>query len=81
MRTDGTVTDGVLAMSQDRKDLNVTGPDGIPFKPAWQVKHEFEFQSLGPDKAIISGELSLLSKEANPVIVTLPRFHVHQICG
>lgn len=68
LRTDGKLTNGVLAISQDRNDLHVTGPDDIPFKPAWQVNHEFAFQSLGDDKAIISGELSLLSKEANPVI-------------
>ena len=68
LRTDGTASDGVLAISQDRKDLTVTGPDGVPFKPAWQVNHEFEFQSLGDDKAIVSGELSLLSKETNAVI-------------
>lgn len=68
LRTDGNVTDGVLAISQDRKDLHVKGPGGIPVKPAWEVKHEFAFQSIADGKAVISGELSLLSKEANPVI-------------
>lgn len=68
LRTDGKVTDGILAVSLDRKDLHVTGPGGVPFKPAWQVKHEFAFQSLGDAKAIVTGELSLLSKETNLVI-------------
>ena len=68
LRTDGKVTNGILAISLDRKDLHVTGPGGIPFKPAWQVNHEFAFQSLGDDKAIVTGELSLLSKETNLVI-------------
>ncbi len=68
LRTDGKVTNGILAISLDRKDLHVTGPGGIPFKPAWQVNHEFAFQSLGGDKAIVTGELSLLSKETNLVI-------------
>ena len=68
LRTEGKMSDGVLALSQDRTDLQVTGPGGIPFKAAWQVNHEFAFQSLGNGKAIMIGELSLLSKETNPVI-------------
>jgi len=68
LRADGKVTNGILVISLDRKDLHVTGPGGIPFKAAWQVNHEFAFQSLGDDKAIVTGELSLLSKETNPVI-------------
>jgi len=84
LQTDGQLTDGVLAISQDRKDLHVVGPGDIPFKPAWQVNHEFAFQSIGVDRAVISGELSLLSKEANPVIdqlikqgLTFQAFHQH----
>jgi hypothetical protein len=84
LRTDGKLTNGVLAISQDRKDLHVIGPGGIAFKPSWQVNHEFAFQGLGPEKAILSGELSLLSKEANPVIDQLIKhglifqaFHQH----
>ena len=68
LRTDGKMNDGVFALSQDRKDLHVTGPGGIPFKPSWQVNHEFAFQNLKDGNAIITCELSLLSKEVNPVI-------------
>jgi len=68
LRTEGQLTEGVLALSLDRNDLQVTGPGGIPFKPAWQVNHEFAFQSIGRNTALMIGELSLLSQEANPVI-------------
>lgn len=84
LRSDGHFNDGVLSFSQDRKDLHVTGPGGIVFKPAWEVNHEFAFQSLGKDKAIVNGELSLLSKEANPIIdqfikqgLAFQAFHQH----
>lgn len=84
LRSEGHVTDGVLSLTQDRKDLQVTGPGGIPFKPAFEVNHEFAFQSLGADKAIVNGELSLLPKETNAVIDQLTKhglmfqaFHQH----
>ncbi len=68
LRSEGKLSDGVLSITQDRKDLQVTGPGGMPFKPAFEVNHEFAFQSLGADKAILNGELSLLPRETNPVI-------------
>lgn len=68
LRSDGRFSDGVLSFSQDRKDLKVMGPDGIHFKSAWEVNHEFAFQSPGKDKALVNGELALLAKEANPII-------------
>jgi hypothetical protein len=68
LQSKGKLSDGVLAFSQDRKDLHVTGPGGIQFKPAWEANHEFEFQILAGGGAMLSGEVSLLSKETNPVI-------------
>src|SRR4051812_18511431 len=62
LRADGMVQNGVLSVSQDRDDLNdVMGPGGIPFKPAFQVRNDFYFQSLGNGRAIVNGELALLS--------------------
>lgn len=84
LRSDGRISQGVLTFSQDRKDLRVTGPGGIPFKPAWEGNHEFAFQAIDNGNAIVNGELSLLGKEANPVIDQLLKhglvfqaFHQH----
>jgi hypothetical protein len=85
LRTQGSVTNGVLDITQDRNDLNnVTGPGGIPFKPSFQVRNEFHFQPLGSGRAIFNGEMSLLSEEANPVIdrilangLVFQAFHQH----
>lgn len=85
LRSKGTFSNGVLSISQDRNDLdNVTGPGGIPFKPSWQVRNDLYFQALQPGRAIFNGELSLLSKETNPVIdrivsqgLVFQAFHQH----
>ena len=84
LRSEGTVMDGVLSLSQDRTDLHVVNAEGIPFKPAWQVNHEFAFQSIGKNKTIVNCELSLLSREANPVMdqlikhgLSFQAFHQH----
>lgn len=84
LQGDGRVSSGVLTFSLNRNDLHVTGPGGLPFKPAWEGNHEFAFQALDHGKAIVNGELSLLGKEANPVIDQLLKhglvfqaFHQH----
>lgn len=85
LRTEGTVTNSVLDITQHRNDLNnVTGPGGIPFKPAWEIRNEFHFQPLQPGRAIFNGEISILGKEANPVIdrilangLVFQAFHQH----
>ncbi|MBV9706089.1 MAG: DUF1259 domain-containing protein, partial [Chloroflexi bacterium] len=52
MQTNGTVMNGVLSLELDRNDLHVTGPGGIPFKPAFELNGEFAFQPLGDGRAI-----------------------------
>jgi hypothetical protein len=85
LRTEGSVNNGVLSITQNRNDLNdVTGPGGIPFKPPWEIRNEFNFQPLQSDRAIFNGEMSLLGREANPVIdqilkngLVFQAFHQH----
>jgi hypothetical protein len=85
LRASGTVSNGVLNVTQDRNDLNnVTGPGGIPFKPAFQIRNDFYFQPLQSGRAIFNGEISVLPKEANPVIdrilangLVFQAFHQH----
>jgi hypothetical protein len=85
LRTEGSIDNGVLSITQDRNDLNdVTGPGGIPFKPAWEIRNEFHFQPLQPGRAILNGEISILGREANPVIdriitsgLVFQAFHQH----
>jgi hypothetical protein len=85
LRTEGSIQNGVLSITQDRDDLNnVTGPGGIPFKPAWEIRNEFHFQPLQAGRAILNGEISILGREANPVIdrilangLVFQAFHQH----
>ncbi len=65
---DGTVMDSVLTIELDRTDLHVTGPGGIPWKPAFELTHEFYFQPIGNGKAILNAEMTMLPHELNPVI-------------
>jgi hypothetical protein len=71
LKTDGTWSNGVLEFAYDRDDLHVTGPHGIPFKPAFQVDGTFFFQPLGHGRAIMNGDTALLSHELNPFIDAL----------
>jgi hypothetical protein len=85
LRTSGTLSNGVLNITQDRNDLDhVTGPGGIPFKPAFEIRNEFHFQPLQSGRAIVNGEISLLPSEANRVIdrilangLVFQAFHQH----
>ncbi len=68
MENTGTVSNGVLTIDLDRTDLHVIGPHGLPWKPGFELTHEFYFQPLGEGRAILNAEMTLLSKELNPVI-------------
>jgi hypothetical protein len=71
MSTEGTVTSGILALEQERKDLHVTGPHGLIFTPSWEMKHQFYFQPLGQGRALVNGDFCVRSREINPVIRAL----------
>jgi hypothetical protein len=85
LRSQGSVSDGVLSIDQDRDDLDkVLGPGGIPWKPSFQIRNELHFQMIGGRRAIFNGELSLLDRETNPVIdrilangLVFQSFHQH----
>jgi hypothetical protein len=85
LRSQGTVSDGVLSITQERDDLHkVVGPGGIPWKPSFQIRNELHFQMIGGGRAIFNGELSLLDSETNPVIdrmlvegLVFQSFHQH----
>lgn len=73
MQAPGMVTDGVLDIHIERKDLNVIqripGDGVIPFKPAWENNGDFFFQSLGNGQAILNGDFGgLLPTEIDPFI-------------
>jgi len=74
----------VLNIQVDRNDLNVVGPGNIPFKPSWEINHEFYFQSLGNGKAIFNGDICVLGSESNHTIdriltsgMSFMAFHMH----
>ncbi|MEX6505557.1 DUF1259 domain-containing protein [Jiella sp. M17.18] len=67
LQADGKMKNGILGFEVGRKDLDVKG-HGIPFKPSWQVLHEFYFQSIGGGKAIFNGDMAMVAGELNPVI-------------
>jgi len=74
-----------LHIEQLRRDLsNVVGPADIPFKPAFQVHHDFYFQAIANGRAILNGELALRAEEINAVIdrilstgLVFQSFHQH----
>ena len=68
METTGKVMNGVLTIDLERTDLHVIGPQGIPFKPAFELLHEFHFQPLGDGRAFLNGDMTVLPHEANPII-------------
>jgi hypothetical protein len=73
MQAPGMVTDGVLDIQIERKDLHVTmripGDGEVPFKPEWENHGDFFFQSLGDGRAIMNGDFGgLLPNEINPFI-------------
>jgi hypothetical protein len=68
LQTEGSVSGGVLTVDMDRDDLDVTGPQGVKFKPSFQLNAEFYFQPLGDDLAFMNGDLPVLAKEITPVI-------------
>jgi hypothetical protein len=71
LRTDGSSSNGVLQFGYDRDDLHVTGPQGVVFKPAFQIDGAFCFQSLGHGQALMNGDMALLAHELNPFIDAL----------
>lgn len=85
LRASGHVSGSVLHVSQLRKDLNdVAGPADIPFKPAFALHNDFYFQSIGPGRAILNGDLALPAEEINAVIdrilsvgLVFQAFHQH----
>lgn len=84
METPGMVSNGVLTIDQDRADLHVIGPHGLPWKPAFELINEFFFQSLGNGRAILNGDVTVLAEETNPFIdklfqggLVFQAFHQH----
>ena len=83
----GTVSNGVLSISLSRTDLGtVKGPLGVPFEGPFELMHDIYFQSLGNNKAILNGDVTLLPKEVNPFIdallasgLVLQAYHQHYI--
>lgn len=68
MENTGMVSNGVLTIEYDRTDLHVIGPGGLPWKPGFELTHDFYFQSIGDGQAILNAEMTLLPRELNPVI-------------
>lgn len=86
MQASGTLSQGVLSINIDRKDLSATLPGGVPVTPAELLNGQFYFQSVGRDKAIMNASFCLKPSEANPFIdaliangLTIMAFHQHLI--
>jgi hypothetical protein len=72
LRADGTMSGGVLAVEEDRSDVHaVGGRTRSPFVTGFQLQHEIYFESLGRNRAIMNGDMSLKPGEIQPVISTL----------
>jgi hypothetical protein len=73
MQIPGTVSEGILDIHIERKDLNVTlripGSGEIPFEAAWENNGDLFFQPLGNGQAILNGDFGgLLPSEIDPFI-------------
>ena len=69
LQAPGTVSNGVLSVSMSRTDLGtVKGPLGVPFEGPFQLNFDIYFQSLGSNKAILNGDVTLKPQEVNPFI-------------
>lgn len=84
MQTTGTLMNGVLSIELDRNDLHVVGPGGIPFKPAWEINGQFDFQGLPDGRALLNADMALLPQETNAFIdklfeggLVFQAFHQH----
>lgn len=63
MQTTGVVSDGVLSITLERKDLSVIGPHGSPFHAPFALNHEFFFQSLENGEVFMNAEFTFLPSE------------------
>lgn len=69
LQADGEMSHGVLAIDINRSDVTAVGGDThSPFVTGFQLQHEIYFQSLGPHRAIVNGDLSLKPSEIQPAI-------------
>lgn len=69
LKADGEISHGVLAIDINRSDVTAVGGDThSPFVTGFQLQHEIYFQSLGPGRAIVNGDLSLKPSEIQPAI-------------
>ena len=74
LQAPGTVSNGVLSVSMSRTDLGtVKGPLGVPFEGPFELNFDIYFQSLGRNKAILNGDVTLKPNEVNPFIDALIR--------
>jgi Domain of Unknown Function (DUF1259) len=87
LRSEGTVSDGVLRIDIDRDDIgDVAGPMGVTFSPSFEINGTLTFQPLGDDCAFFNGDLALKPQECNPFIdaiiangLIFQAFHQHYI--
>ncbi|MBW8856293.1 MAG: DUF1259 domain-containing protein [Bradyrhizobium sp.] len=87
LQAPGTVSNGVLSVSMSRTDLGtVKGPLGVPFEGPFELNLDIYFQSLGRNRAILNGDVTLKPNEVNPFIdaiikngLVFQAYHQHYI--
>jgi hypothetical protein len=89
LRSEGTVTNGVLSIDISRDDIGhgkVTGPEGVSFDGSFEVDGTLTFQPLGDNLAFFNGDLPLKPEETQHFIdailsagLTVQAFHQHYI--
>ena len=68
LQAQGTVTDGVLVVGIDRKDIDNVTLHGVPIYPSFEVNGDLCFQPIGDNLAFFNGDMALKPDEVNPVI-------------
>ena len=72
----GTVSNGVLTVEIDRKDLGNRHIHGVVIKPSFQINGTLAFQPLAGGRALFNADLPFKPSEINRFIDALLRNHI-----
>jgi Domain of Unknown Function (DUF1259) len=64
----GEVSNGVLDIEIERKDIPNVRKEGVPIKPAFQINGHLRFQALSDHSVMMNGDLAFKPGEIDPAI-------------
>ena len=73
LQTQGMVSKGVLSLMLFRTDIDLVGPDGVHWSPYFQSMHEFFFESIGRNLAIMNCDITFTEAETQKALDAILR--------